>query len=120
MDPLTGDKLRYFDGELDENEDLDIYCNLRECWETNNTAPVAQFMLDLLHKDFNERQLLLDNPLNEVPDSPELYVSREWLDHRGMNRGHFPGMEKTDIADLATESYIYNLQRAERHTPWDL
>ena len=112
VDPITGQLLACFETNPDRHEPVEY--SMHNCYETEQVAPIVQFMLDLLHQNFIGSQLSLKNPLDEEPDFPELYVSRDWLTTRGLNRQHFPGDEdEIDLYDLATETYIYNLQVVE-------
>ena len=120
VDPLSGEVLECFRNNPEAHEPT--YFNLMECSISGNTAPAAQFMLDLLRQDHVMKYGFPENPLDEQPIFPELYTSRDWLSHRGMNHQHFPGKdEEITISDLATEAYIYNLQNLEnqeRESDW--
>ena len=120
VDPLSGEILECFRNNPEAHES--VCFNLMECSISGNTAPAAQFMLDLLRQDHVMKYGFPENPLDEQPIFEELYTSRNWLDRRGMNHQHFPGKDKgIVISDLATEAYIYNLQNLEnqeRESDW--
>jgi hypothetical protein len=122
---MTGKLLPYMKESNSDSEDSKIYRSLYNCLYYNDeqgkeqdTAPLIQFMLDLLGKDFQEKQLSGD-PLDEQPYFAELYLSHEWLNRRGMNHESFAEIDKNhpeterSVLDLATEAYIYNLQAIE-------
>jgi hypothetical protein len=116
IDPMTGEYLKYFKPNTPKsNENEAIICSLSECIWGDNIAPVVQFMLDLLRKNYIEKFCFPENPLDEKPDFPELYVSRHWLERRGANHQNFPDKSETMISDLAAEAYIYNLRNVESY-----